>query len=195
MRSTKQLIAIATLALAACACGADNPPGTISEDALPSSVKVQKVTHDDQAGQVTCPQVNDAEDNHVMTPSDNYPKDKRAAVSYELKGSHRETVSDSVWRLSSPQDAVAAVRAGIEACAKADPQAYKPFEVQGHPGAVGYLAMEGAPTPTYTRRILVPLADRVVIVTSTREGDADFAVPPEELLTKAIEASKDAPKA
>lgn len=63
----------------------------------------------EQAGQVACPDVNDAEDNHVMTPSDNYHKDRRATVSYRLSGSHSETVSDSVWPLARPKEAVAQV--------------------------------------------------------------------------------------
>ena len=81
-------------------CSADNPPGTISEDDLPSGVEVDDVRHDDQAGQVTCSDVNDAEDNYLMTPSENYDKDRRAAVTYELSGSNFQTVSNSVWRVS-----------------------------------------------------------------------------------------------
>ena len=58
------------------------PSGTIAEDDLPGEPEVAKVRQqgDDQAGQVVCPDVNDAEDNHVMTPSENYDKDRRAAV-------------------------------------------------------------------------------------------------------------------
>ncbi len=195
MRSTKLLIATAVLALSVSACGSDNPPGTISEDDLPKGVEVAKVRHDDQAGQITCNTANDAEDNTVMTPSENYDKDNRAAVAYELSGANHQEVSNSVWRLSHPKDAVAVVATGFEECARSDPSQYKTFDVEGYPDALGYLAVEGAPSPTYTRRILIPLEDRVVIVTSTRQGGSDFEVQPEDLLKKAIAASKDAPEA
>ncbi len=99
MSPIKLVVAAIVLALGLSACGADNPPGTISEDDLPSSVEVKDVNHDDQAGQVTCSDVNDAEDNYLMTPSENYDKDRRAAVTYELSGSNFQTVSNSVWRV------------------------------------------------------------------------------------------------
>ncbi len=54
---------------------------------------------------------------------------------------------------------------------------------------------EGSPDQSQTRRILVPLDDRVVIVTSTRQGGDEFAVAPEDLLKKAVDASSDAPQA
>jgi hypothetical protein len=195
VRPTTALLIAGTLLLLTSACGSDNPKGTISKDDLPGSVTVAKVRHDDQAGQVTCQAVNDAEDNHVMTPSPNYDQDKRAAVAYELKGADHQEVSNSVWRLSRPTEALAQVTAGLAVCSKADPSAYKQFQVPGHPAALGYIAMEGTPTPTYTRRILVPLSDRVVIVSSTRQGGSDFKVAPEDVLKKAIAVSEDAPKA
>ena len=140
-----------------------------------------------------CPDVNDAEDNHVMTPSENYDKDRRAAVSYVLSGSHDETVSDSVWRLSHPAEALAAVAAGLQKCVAAQPEHYETFTVDGYPEALGYTE-EGGDPARFTRRILVPLSDRVVIVTTTREGGDAFTIPPEDVLEKAIEVSADAPQ-
>lgn len=195
VRSTKLLIAGALLALSVSACGTDNPPGTISEDDLPGGMSVSKVRHDSQAGQITCSAANDAEDDHVLSPSENSDEDRRAAIAYELSGANHQEVSNSVWRLSDPKEAVAAVAAGFDECAKADPALYKRFDVEGHPDALGYSAVEGAPTPTYTERILVPLSDRVVIVTSKRQGGSDFKVAPEDVLKQAIEVSKDAPEA
>ncbi len=190
--SPTKLIAAAALALVLSACGSDDVPGTITEDDLPGSVEVEKVTHDVQAGQVTCSDVNDAEDNHVLTQSENSDSDRRAAVSYQLSGD--ETVSNSVWRLTDPKAAVEQVAAGLEKCVADHPDAYQRFEVEGQPDALGYVAQEGDPA-IYTRRILVPVDDRVVIVTSTKDGDDDFAVPPEDVLEKALEASGDAPQA
>ena len=190
----KLVVAAVVLALGLSACGADNPPGTISEDDLPSSVEVDDASHDDQAGQVTCSDVNDAEDNYLMTPSENYAKDRRAAVTYELSGSNFQTVSNSVWRVTDPDAVMKRVSDGIDKCVEDQPDVYQRFEVPGYPDAVGYTE-QGSPDQTQTRRILVPLDDRVVIVTSTRQGGDDFAVPPEDLLKKAVDASSDAPQA
>ncbi len=193
--ATKRLIVATALVLGVAACGTDTPPGTLTEGDLPDRVEVAEVSRDVQAGQVTCAQVNDAEDDHVMAPSDNYDGERRAAVSYRLAGPPRESVSDSVWRLARPTEAVAQVADGLAACVQLDPERYQRFDVDGYPGALGYTATEGAPTPTYTRRILVPLEDRVVVVTSTREGDDEFTVTPEELLPEAVRAAADAPTA
>ena len=86
------------------------------------------------------------------------------------------------------------VAAGVDKCVAAHPDAYKRFDVKGHPDALGYFAEEGDPA-TSTRRILVPLDDRVVIVTSSRQGGDDFAVQPDDLVKKAVDASADAPEA
>jgi hypothetical protein len=193
VRAPKLLIAVAVLALGATACGADNPPGTISEDDLPVQVAVEKVRHDDQAGQVDCQEVNNAEDRYLLSVADNSDPGHRPAIAYELSGSHHQEVSNSVWRMPSPDVAVAAVAKGLDACVAADPDHYQRFEVKDHPDALGYTATEGEPA-LYTRRILVPLKDRVVVVTSQRQGGDDFAVQPEDLLKKAVDASKDAPK-
>jgi len=150
VRPTTLLLA-ALLALALTACGADNPPGTISEDDLPSSVKVDKVRHDVQAGQVVCPDANDAEDNHVMSPSENSDKDRRAAVAYELSGSDHQEVSNSVWRLSDPQAAVEQVAAGVDTCIKAHPD-------------VQEVCVIGTPDPVWAQNV------RAVIV--LRDGAA-----------------------
>jgi hypothetical protein len=195
VKPTKLLLAAAMLTFGLTACGADNPPGTISEDDLPGGVDVDKIRHDDQAGQVVCPDVNNAEDNYVMTPSENYDKDRRAAVSYELSGSHNEIVSNSVWRVTHPKERLDRVEAGLDKCMQAQPDVYQRFDVEGYPDAIGYTEEGGAPETSYTRRILVPVDDRVVIVTSTREGGDEFAVPPEDLLKKAVDASSDAPQA
>ena len=65
---------------------------------------------------------------------------------------------------------------------------------RGYPDAIGYTE-EGSPAQFQTRRILVPLDDRVVIVTSRRQGGAEFKVDPEDLLKKAVDASGEAPRA
>jgi hypothetical protein len=96
--------------------------------------------------------------------------------------------------MPSPDVAVAAVAKGLDACVAADPDSYQRFEVTGHPDALGYTATEGEPA-IYTRRILVPLEDRVVVITSRRQGGDAFAVQPEDLVKKAVMASEDAPKA
>ena len=83
---------------------------------------------------------------------------------------------------------------GIDKCVEAQPDVYQRFEVPGYPDAIGYTE-QGSPDQSQTRRILVPLDDRIVIVTSTRQGGDDFAVAPEDLLKKAVDASSDAPQA
>jgi hypothetical protein len=65
--TTKRALAVGLLAFSVTACGADNPPGTISEDDLPVQVAVEKVRHDDQAGQVDCQDVNNAEDRYLLS--------------------------------------------------------------------------------------------------------------------------------
>ena len=192
MRPSKLILVVSALVLGLSACGANNPPGTISEDDLPSSVEVKKVRHDRQAGQVICSDANDTEDNHLMI-SVNADPDREAAVAYELSGSHYQGVSNSVWRLLHPREAVDMVAAGVDKCVQAQPEVYRRFDVKGYPDALGYSEEGGSPTPSYTRRILVPLDDRVVIVTSRRQGGDDFKVAPEDVLKKAIAASGDAP--
>jgi hypothetical protein len=193
-RTSGTLVGVLLLAALA-GCGGSTPAGTLSEDDLPDSVEVKNVTHDRQANQSLCQDINDAEDEHVMGDSPSFEKDKRAAVSFDIsKGSTHEYVGNSVWRLTDPKAAVAAVAKGLEACAKANPENYKPISVEGYPGAVGYDAKEYR-TPVFTRRILVPLKDRVVIVSVSRDGSDHYSVPPEDLLKKAIAASDEAPKA
>ena len=196
MTSRKPLLVFAALGLAlvVSACTADPPSGTIAEDDLPGDPEVAKVrTGDDQAGQVVCQAVNDAEDNHLMTPSENYDRDLRATVSYDLEGPNHETVSDSVWRISDPEEAVAQVASGLQECIASQPENYQSFTVDGYPEALGYTET-GDDHVTITRRILVPLSDRVVIVTTDRQGGDDFSVQPEDVLEKAIEVSADAPQ-
>jgi hypothetical protein len=193
-----KLLLVATalaLAVAATACTADPPAGTIAEDELPGEPEVAKVrTGDDQAGQVVCQAVNDAEDNHLMTPSENYDRDLRATVSYDLAGPNHETVSDSVWRISDPEEAVAQVAAGLQEGMASQPEHYQTFTVDGHPEALGYIAVGDNPQDVTTRRILVPLSDRVVIATTDRQGGDQFTVLPEDILEKALDVSADAPQ-
>lgn len=172
------------------ACGADNPRGTLSEDDLPSSVEVRKITHDWAANQVTCQDVNDAEDDSIFAVSPNFDRDKRAAVSFDLsKGSTHEWLDNSVWRLSDPEAALAKVSKGLDACVAAYPENYQRIDsVEGYPDALGYTAREGTP-PEFTRRILVPLEDRVVILSVSREGSDDYSVRPDALLKDAIAAA------
>lgn len=195
VRLANLLIITAALAVTATGCSASHPDGTIAEDDLPGNPKVSDVLTDVQAGQVPCQDVNDAEDNYVMTPSQNFDPDRRAAVSYVLAGRNRETVSDSVWRLTQPEEAVAQVAAGLRKCVKSDPGFYQRFSIDGHPGALGYTAKNGKPTPRFTRRILVPLTNRVVIVTTTRDHDNRFSIPPEQVLEQCLTISANAPKA
>ncbi len=86
------------------------------------------------------------------------------------------------------------VSAGIDECVKGQPDVYQRFAVPDFPDAVGYTE-EGSPDQFQTRRILVPLDDRVVIVTSRRQGGDEFQVAPEDLLKKAVDASAEAPQA
>lgn len=195
MRPTTSALLSGSVLLALLAgCGADTTAGTLSEDDLPDGVSVSKTTHDVSANQVDCQAVNDAEDNSVISVASNFDKDKRAAVSYRLEGSGKEYLASSVWRVPDPQAAVAAVSEGLDTCLQDNPEFYERFEVKGYPDAVGYTAREGSPTPVFTRRMLVPLDDRVVIVSISRSGDDSFSVTPDDLLKQAVKVSADAPK-
>jgi len=194
IRRAAWALLVALLAVALAGCGGGTPAGTLSEDDLPDSVEVKKITNDRAANQSLCQDVNDAEDKYVLAGSPN-AEEEPAAVSFDIsKGSTHEYVANSAWRLDDPEAALAAVSKGLDACVKANPENYKPFPVEGYPGAVGYDAEEFKP-PVFTRRILVPLKDRVVIVSVSRDGSDDYSVPPEDLLKKAVDASADAPKA
>lgn len=190
VRRAGRAAVIGILLAAVAACGADNPRGTIGEDDLPSSVEVRKITHHWAANQVTCQDVNDAEDDSIFAVSPNFDRDKRAAVSFDLsKGSTHERLGNSVWRLSDPKAALAKVSKGLDACVAAYPENYQRIDsVEGYPDALGYTAQENSP-PEFTRRILVPLEDRVVILSVSREGSDDYSVRPDALLKDAIAAA------
>ena len=109
------------LVAALAGCGSEIPAGALSEDDLPDGVSVEKVTHDVQANQVQCQDVNDAEDNHVVGVSANYNEDNEAAVSFELEGSGSEYVADSVWKMYDSEVAVSQVSRGLDVCIKDNP--------------------------------------------------------------------------
>jgi len=185
---------IVAAALAGCG-GNDTPPGTISEDDLPDSVEVKGITKDWAANQVACQQVNDAEDTAVFAISPNFEEEKMAAASFDLtKGKTHEYVGSSVWRLADPKGAVAKVAQGLDDCVEDNPGTYKRMaRVEGYPDALGYDVQDDG-RQKFIRRILVPLEDRVVVVSAGREFSDDYSVPPEDLLKKAIAASDEAPK-
>ena len=83
------------------------------------------------------PDVNDAEDNHLMTPSENYDKDLRATVSYVLTAPRRDGQRLRVADLH-PAEALAEVAAGLQECVAAQPENYQSFTVHGYPEAIGY---------------------------------------------------------
>jgi hypothetical protein len=72
------------------------------------------------------------------------------------------------------------------------PDSYQRFDVEGYPDAVAYTEFEGMPKVFNTRRILVPLDDRIVIVTARRQGGKAYTVDPEDVLKKALDASAEA---
>jgi hypothetical protein len=188
------LVTGAVLMVALAGCGSDIPAGALTEDDLPDGVSVSKVTHDVQANQVQCQDVNDAEDDHVLYVSPSIDEDKRVAVSFAIEGSDHEHLGSSVWRLPDPEAALEQVSKGLDKCVKHYPENYRRIEIDGHPEAVAYTAQGEFSTPEFTRRILVPAKDRVVIVSITKSGDDKFSVLPDELLAKAIKASAAAPK-
>ena len=87
------------------------------------------------------------------------------------------------------------VAKGLEQCISDQPDGYARFDVPGYPDALGYTETGTNDAKSYTRRILVPLSDRVVIVTTTRDGGDDLTVAPEDVLEQAVKASNDAPEA
>jgi hypothetical protein len=170
------------------ACGEDGPAGTLSEDDVPVSATLK--TRDRIANQVVCRAIDDAED--AIMDATIRTEDETPSVVFDLDGD--EWVDNSVWVISNPDDAVAAVGAGVEACAAHYPETYRAVEVPDEfPGAVGYEATEGDPA-LHTHRILVPLEDRVVVVGVRRGGDDSYSVAPEDLLADAVRAAADAPR-
>jgi hypothetical protein len=85
------------------------------------------------------------------------------------------------------------VKAGLDECVQSQPDVYQRFDVKGYPDALGYTEEGGAPKTSYIRRILVPLDDRIVIVTAQRQGGKAFTVQPEDVLKEAVDASAEAP--
>lgn len=194
MSRTVQLAGTALLAVlllaSVSACQA-TPDGTLTKHQVPGADSARNT--DGIANQVNCSEINDNEDRLVEQQP--VVEDKQApAVSFGLSDgkSPYEYVDNSVWPVSDPKRSLERISAGIETCAKREPDAYQPIEsVKGYPDAIGYTAKENIP-PSYTRRILVPLKDRVVVVGARKDGDDDFSVPPEELLDKAVTAAPNA---
>jgi hypothetical protein len=171
-------------------CGKDTPDGTLTQDQVSDSAKVEKRDH--IANQVTCQGIDEAED-RIMDARD--LNKKPPAVVFDLTRDHKdhEWVDNSVWRLSDPERTIGLVSQGIDACVKQYPEDYQRVDpIDGYPDAVGYAAEEGEP-PVFTRRILVPLEDRVVVVGARRERSADFTVKPDDLLDEAVAAARKSP--
>lgn len=187
MKWSRVLVLAVLLALVT-ACGDDGPAGTLSEDDVSQSATLK--TRDRIANQVVCRAIDDAED--AIMDATIRTDDEKPSVVFDLEGD--EWVDNSVWVVSNPDDAVAAVGAGVESCAQEYPETYRPVELtDDFPGAVGYEATEGDPA-LHTRRILVPLDDRVVVVGVRRGGDDSYSVAPEDLLADAVRAAADAPR-
>jgi energy-coupling factor transporter ATP-binding protein EcfA2 len=110
-------------------------------------------------------------------------------VTHDIQAT-REYLADSVWRMEDSKVAVSQVSRVLGACIRDHPKLYARIAVTGHPGAVGYTAQENS---LFIRRVLVPLPGRVVILSTSRQGDDAFSVTPEQLLAKALKASADAP--
>ena len=134
------LVTGAVLMAAVAGCGSDIPAGALTEDDLPDGVSVSKVTHDVQANQVQCQDVNDAEDDQVFYVSPSIDEDKRVAVSFSIEGSGHEHLGNSVWRLPDPAAALEQVSKGLDTCVEQYPENYQRIEIDGHPEAVAYTA-------------------------------------------------------
>ncbi len=192
MRRTTGLVLSASVLLGVLAgCGSDAPAGTLTQDQVKGAQGAEK--RDGISNQVICQAIDDAEDRLVaVQPS---TKDlERASVSFDLTGDSKdhEFVDSSVWPVSDPQREVDNISDGIDACITQYPGSYERIDsVKGFPKAVGYVQKGGTP-PVFTRRILVPLEDRVVIVGVLLEGSDDFTVTPEDLLDDAVKAAADA---
>ena len=185
---TATLAGVLVALLSACS---STPEGTLTQDQVPGADSVHN--RDGISDQVNCEEINDNEDRLVeVQPADD---DVQApSVDFDLSDgkSPHEWVDNSVWPVSDPKRSLERISAGIDDCVEQDPGAYRRIDsVKGYPDAIGYTAKEDIPA-TYTRRILVPLKDRVVVVGARRDGDDDFSVPPEELLDAAVKAAPNA---
>ena len=187
--STVVTAVLACVLLASVSACQSTPDGTLTQDQVPGADSAEN--RSGISNQVNCEEINDNEDRLVEVQ----PSDKDAAsVLFDLSDgkSPHEYVDSSVWPVSDPKRSLERISAGIDTCAKREPDAYQRIEsVTGYPDAIGYTAKENMP-PSYTRRILVPLKDRVVVVGARRDRDDDFSVPPEELLDEAVKAAPDA---
>jgi hypothetical protein len=187
-RTTDAWLTVAVLSGILAGCGADTPDGTLTKDQVSDQAKVEKT--DTINNQVNCQDLDNAEDAIMSDPASD-PDAEPVAISFNLsKGNAYEWVDNSVWDVGDPEEALAKVSAGIDACAKQYPENYAPIDsVKGFPDAVGYTAMENKP-PVFTRRVLVPLENRVVVVGVRRDGLDAFTVTPEKLLEDAVAAAK-----
>ena len=168
-------------------CGADTPDGILTKDQVADSAEVKK--SQGIANQVNCKGIGEAEDQIVLAEDRG---EQRPAAVFDITGDQKnhEWVDNSVWLVSDPQRAVELVSEGIDACVADYPEHYQRVDsIDGYPEAVGYAAVEDEP-PTFTRRILVPLEDRVVVVGARRSGSDAFTVTPEKLLKDAVAAAK-----
>ena len=171
VRSTKLLIAATVLALSVSACGADNPPGTITEDDLPGSVEVDKVRHDEpgRPGRLPRRQQRRGRPRDVAL-GELRPGPARRGRLRALRCNNQE-VSNSVWRLSHPEGGRRGGRRWASTRAsKAQPDDLQAVRRRRATRRAGYTAAKARRPSCTPRRILVPLADRVVIVTSKRQG-------------------------
>jgi hypothetical protein len=187
--STVATTVLVSLLLASVSACQATPDGTLTKHQVPGADSA--ANRDGIANQVNCEEINDNEDRLVeVQPAD---EDGQApSVVFELGTNPHEWVDNSVWPVGDPKRSLERIAAGIDDCVAQEPDAYQRIDtVKGYPDAIGYTASENNPRD-YTRRILVPLKDRVVVVGARREGDDDFSVPPEDLLDKAVTAAPNA---
>ena len=179
------------LVLASVSACQSTPDGTLTKHQVPGADSAHN--SDGISNQVNCQDINDNEDRLVeVQPVED--DTSMPSVSFDLSDgkSPHEWVDNSVWPVSDPKRSLERISAGIDACVKQEPGAYQRIgSVKGYPDAIGYTARENIP-PSYTRRILVPLKDRVVVVGARRDGNDDFSVPPEDLLDEAVTAAPNA---
>lgn len=184
-RTSGALLTLLALLGVLTGCGADTPDGTLTKDQVSDDAKVEK--SETLGNQVTCPDINDAED-EIMFDRASDPDAEPVAATFNLsKGKAYEWVDSSVWEVGDPRKRLAELTAGIDACAKEHPDNYAPIEsVKGFPDAVGYTAEENG----FMRRIFVPIEGHVVVVSSLREGKDAFTVEPDDLLKDAVAEAK-----
>ncbi len=188
-----RLRAVVALALLAglAACGGGDAKGVLQKDDLPKVRKVSDI--DNVPAAAACGAINEAQ---FKLTIGNEPEG--VGRSYTLANGDR-VFSSALGRSSSYgslQNGLDGIADAIAECAAKPVGKEVVTAMTGlDPGVVGYTATSPTSDPArFGARVFAIQGDRIVLVGTKHEGDGDPAVDVVDLLPKALERAKEAPK-